>query len=67
LSELETITQTQTISPSVSGNRIFKLAAFLYGIVAYFVFFVAFLYAVGFVTGLVVPKTNRYRPGFVGR
>jgi protein-S-isoprenylcysteine O-methyltransferase Ste14/mannose-6-phosphate isomerase-like protein (cupin superfamily) len=58
LSELETImTQTQTISPSVSGNRIFKLAAFLYGIVAYLVFFVAFLYAVGFVTGLVVPKT----------
>jgi len=57
LSELETITQTQTISPSVSGNRIFKLAAFLCGIVAYFVFFVAFLYAVGFVTGLVVPKT----------
>src|SRR5580692_1913757 len=57
LSELETITQTQTISPSVSGNRIFKLAAFLYGIFAYLVFFVAFLYAVGFVTGLVVPKT----------
>ena len=57
LSELETIAQTQTISPSVSGNRIFKLAAFLYGIVAYLVFFVAFLYAVGFLTGLVVPKT----------
>jgi protein-S-isoprenylcysteine O-methyltransferase Ste14 len=58
LSELETImTQTQTIGPAVPGNRIFRLAAFLYGLVAYLVFFVAFLYAVGFVSGLVVPKT----------
>src|SRR5947208_16727071 len=34
-----------------------KLIAFLYGLVAYLVFFVAFLYAVGFVSGLLVPKT----------
>ena len=51
------MTQTQTIGPAVPGNRIFRLAAFLYGLVAYLVFFVAFLYAVGFVSGLVVPKT----------
>jgi protein-S-isoprenylcysteine O-methyltransferase Ste14 len=51
------MTETQTISPDVSGNRIFKFAAFLYGFVAYLVFFGAFLYAVGFVTGLMVPKT----------
>jgi methanethiol S-methyltransferase len=51
------MTQTQTIGPAVPGNRIFRLAAFLYGLVAYLVFFVAFLYAVGFVAGLVVPKT----------
>jgi protein-S-isoprenylcysteine O-methyltransferase Ste14 len=31
--------------------------AFLYGIASYVVFFVTFLYAVGFVTGVVVPKT----------
>jgi protein-S-isoprenylcysteine O-methyltransferase Ste14 len=31
--------------------------AFLYGIASYLVFFVTFLYAVGFVTGVVVPKT----------
>ncbi len=31
--------------------------AFLYGVVAYIVFLGAFLYAIGFVTGLVVPKT----------
>ena len=51
------MTQIQAIGPDVSGNRTFKFAAFLYGIVAYFVFFAAFLYAVGFVSGLVVPKT----------
>ena len=31
--------------------------AFLYGIAAYVVFLVSFLYAIGFVSGLVVPKT----------
>jgi protein-S-isoprenylcysteine O-methyltransferase Ste14 len=51
------MTETRTISPDVSGNRIFRFAAFLYGLVAYLVFFAAFLYAVGFVTGLLVPKT----------
>lgn len=34
-----------------------KLIALLYGLVAYVVFFVAILYSIGFVTGLVVPKT----------
>lgn len=34
-----------------------RIIAFLYGVVAYLVFLGAFLYAIGFVTGLVVPKT----------
>ena len=51
------MTETQAIAQGVSGNRIFRFAAFLYGLVAYLVFFAAFLYAVGFVTGLLVPKT----------
>ena len=34
-----------------------KLAAFLYGLVAYLTFFVTILYAIAFVTGMVVPKT----------
>lgn len=34
-----------------------RLAAFFYGIAAYLIFFVTFLYAIGFVEGLVVRKT----------
>ncbi len=34
-----------------------KFIAFLYGLAAYLVFFFAFLYAIGFVEGLWVPKT----------
>jgi len=34
-----------------------RLIAFLYGVAAYFAFFAAILYSIGFVSGLFVPKT----------
>lgn len=34
-----------------------KILGFFYGLAAYLVFFATFLYAIGFVTGLFVPKT----------
>ncbi len=34
-----------------------RILSFCYGLLAYLVFLAAFLYAIGFVTGLVVPKT----------
>jgi methanethiol S-methyltransferase len=51
------MTQTQTIGQDPPRNRTAKAVAFLYGLVAYFAFFVTILYAIGFIMGLVVPKT----------
>jgi protein-S-isoprenylcysteine O-methyltransferase Ste14 len=41
----------------IKGNSMGRLIAFFYGLISYFVFFGTFLYAIGFVSGLVVPKT----------
>ena len=51
------MTQSQLFSPDTRSNPIARMVAFLYGILAYFVFFVTFLYAIGFLSGMVVPKT----------
>jgi len=55
------MSQTQTIGPAVPGNRIAKSTAFLFGAVAYLTFLFTILYAIGFVSGLVVPKDMQAR------
>jgi protein-S-isoprenylcysteine O-methyltransferase Ste14 len=52
-------TRIETIQEHVSspGHLAGRIVAFFYGIAAYGVFFVTFLFAVGFVEDLVVPKT----------
>ena len=50
------MTEIQAIHPAIPGNRILGFTAFLFAGVAYLTFLITILYAIGFVSGLVVPK-----------
>ena len=51
------MSEAQAIASAPSTNRMSRFTAFLYGAVAYFTFVITILYAIGFVSDLVVPKT----------
>jgi hypothetical protein len=51
------MSETRFIHPAVPGTRMLRFIAFLYGAMAYLTFLVTILYAIGFVSGLLVPKT----------
>src|SRR5882724_10904097 len=50
------MSETQAIGSTVPTSRTLKVTAFLFGAVAYLTFVFTILYAIGFVSGLVVPK-----------
>jgi protein-S-isoprenylcysteine O-methyltransferase Ste14 len=51
------MSEAQAIAPATSANRILRFTAFLFGAVAYLTSVSTILYAIGFVSDLVVPKT----------
>jgi protein-S-isoprenylcysteine O-methyltransferase Ste14 len=51
------IAEPQITPTPASGGTLARLAALVYGAASYLIFLGTFLYAIGFVSGLIVPKT----------
>ena len=51
------MTQIQAIGEEIKGSPVGRFLAFTYGFASYAIFFATFLYAIGFVSGLAVPRT----------
>ncbi|MBR0694792.1 methanethiol S-methyltransferase [Bradyrhizobium lablabi] len=49
--------EINVVSSAASGQRVLRFIALLYGAVAYLTFLITILYAIGFVSGYLVPKT----------
>ena len=51
------MSEARSIDSAAPTNRTLKFTAFLFGAVAYFTFLFTILYAIGFVSGIAVPKS----------